>query len=217
MKLNPLFATLIAAAAFAAPASAQQPVRLQLAAGSTLSLEGTSTLHGFTCKTDKLEAFIDVDPGYRLKQMTEVAHPILKTRVIIPVKSLKCGDGKLEKNMYETLKADKNATITYILSTYELIAGSRSATGFSADTKGLLTISGKENSINMPIKSERAVNGSVSATGTYALLMTDFGIKPPKFMFGTLKVGNKITVKFNIKANAQAVAFLSETTALAAR
>lgn len=217
MKLNQLLATLVAVAVIAAPAHAQQSVRLQLAPGSTLSLEGTSTLHGFTCKTDKLEAYIDVDPSYRLKQLTEVAHPILKTRVVIPVKSLKCGDGGMDKNMYGTLKADQNPTITYELSTYDLIGGTATATAFDATTNGQLTIAGKDNSVTMMIKADRAGDGSATATGSYALLMTDFGIKPPKFMFGTLKVGNKVTIKFNIKASAQAVSILSGMTALAAR
>jgi hypothetical protein len=39
--------------------------------------------------------------------------------------------------------------------------------------------------------------------------MTDFGIKPPSFMFGTLKVGNEVTVKFNLKAGPELLAQLA--------
>jgi YceI-like domain. len=217
MKINSLFSTLIAAAAIAGPLGAQQAVRLQLLPGSTLQIEGTSTMHGWTCKTDKMEAFIDVDPGFRIKQLTEVSHPIQKTRVVIPVKSLKCGEGKMESNMYATLKADDNATITYILSSYTLVDGSATATAFGAATQGDLTISGKTNTISMPITATRLADGSAMAIGKYTLLMTDFGIKPPKFMFGALKVGNQVTVSFNIKASQSAVAFLSGVTTVAER
>jgi polyisoprenoid-binding protein YceI len=217
MKLNSLFSALIAAAAVTAPLGAQQSVRLQLLPGSTLSFEGTSTMHGFTCKTDQLQAFIDVDPSYRLKQLTEVSHPILKTRVVIPVKSLKCGEGKMDNNMYSTLKADENPTITYELSTYTLVEGSASETAFGANTEGLLMIGGKSNSIDMQIKAQKGADGSVSAAGSYALLMTDFGIKPPKFFLGALKVGNKVVISFNIKASAATVAYLSGLTVVAER
>ncbi len=217
MKLNAIFATMLAAAAVSAPLAAQQSSRLQLLPGSTLTIEGTSTLHGFTCKTDKMEAYIDVDPAFRIKQLTEVAHPIVKTRVVIPVTSLKCGEGKMDKNMYETLKADENPTITYVLSTYSLVPGSTTEVAFGANTEGLLTIVGKDKTISMPIKATKAADGTATATGKYALKMTDFGIKPPRFMFGALRVGNDVTVTFNIKASASAVAYLSGETTVAVR
>ncbi|MDQ6718078.1 MAG: YceI family protein [Gemmatimonadota bacterium] len=217
MKLNSIFATILAAAAVSAPLAAQQSSRLQLLPGSTLTIEGTSTLHGFTCKTDKMEAYIDVDPAFRIKQLTEVAHPIVKTRVVIPVTSLKCGEGKMDKNMYETLKADENPTITYVLSTYSLVPGSTTEVAFGANTEGLLTIVGKDKTISMPIKATKAADGTATATGKYALKMTDFGIKPPRFMFGALRVGNDVTVTFNIKASASAVAYLSGETTVAVR
>lgn len=216
MRFNSLLSVLAAAAAIAAPAAAQQSVRLALLPGSTLQIEGTSTVHGFTCKTDKMEAFIDVDPAFRVKQLTEVAHPIVKTRVVIPVKSLKCGEGKMNDNMYNTLQADKNPTITYVLSTYSL-DGAATATAFGANTEGVLTIVGKDKTIAMPIKAQRLADGSAMATGKAKLLMTDFGIKPPKFMFGALKVGNEINVSFNIKASASAVSYLSGVTTVAVR
>lgn len=217
MKLNSILAAAIAGSAMAAPLAAQQSVRLQLLPGSTLSIEGTSTMHGFTCKTDKMEAFIDVDPAFRMKQLAELAHPIVKTSVVIPVKSLKCGEGKMDKNMYETLKADENPTITYVLSSYALVDGSATETAFAANTEGQLTIAGKDKTISMPIKATRGADGSATATGKYSLLMTDFGIKPPRFMFGALRVGNQVVVTFNIKASSAAVAYLSGVTSLAAR
>jgi polyisoprenoid-binding protein YceI len=216
MKLNSLLSILAAAAAVASQAGAQQSVRLALLPGSTLQVEGTSTMHGFTCKTDQMEAYIDVDPAFRMKQLTEVSHPIVKTRVVIPVKSLKCGEGKMNDNMYSTLQADKNPTITYVLSTYSL-EGNSTATAFGASTEGVLTIVGKDKTIAMPLKVTRLADGAASATGTANLLMTDFGIKPPKFMFGALRVGNAVKVSFNIKASTSAVSYLSGATTVAAR
>jgi hypothetical protein len=42
--------------------------------------------------------------------------------------------------------------------------------------------------------------------------MSDFGIKPPSFMFGTLKVGDEIKVKFNLKAGPELLAQLAGVT-----
>ncbi len=206
MKFQSILLTLATSAAIAAPLTAQQSVRLQLLPGSTVTLVGTSTMHGFTCKSDKMEAYIDVDPAIRVKQLTEVAHPIMKTRIVIPVKSLKCGEGKMDSNMYNALKANENPTITYVLSSYSLVQGSITETAFGATTEGLLTIGGKDKVITMPIKAQRAADGSMLATGSYSLLMTDYGIKPPKMFLGAVKVGNKVDVSFSIKASASSLA-----------
>lgn len=44
----------------------------------------------------------------------------------------------------------------------------------------------------MLVKTDRGPDGNAKAAGTQSLLMTDFGIKPPVFMLGTLRTGNKI-------------------------
>lgn len=180
-------------------------VRLQLEPGSQLSFDGTSTLHGFTCTTTSLQAYIDVDPSYATKDLSAIAKPIASVKVVIPVKSLQCG-GELEKNMFKTLKADQYPTITYTLGTYEVASGSASATSFAAQTNGTLNIAGKDNPIAMRVDAARLANGVVTATGQRAIKMSDYGIKPPTFMLGTLRVGNQITVKYTLKATAKNVA-----------
>lgn len=180
-------------------------VRLQLEPGSQLSFDGTSTLHGFTCKTTSLQAYIDVDPSYATKDLSAIAKPIASVKVVIPVKSLQCG-GELEKNMFKTLKADQYPTITYTLGTYEVASGSASAASFAAETNGTLNIAGKDNPIAMRVEAARLGSGVVTATGQRAIKMSDYGIKPPTFMLGTLRVGNQITVKYTLKATAKNVA-----------
>lgn len=180
-------------------------VRLQLAPGSQLTFEGTSTLHGFTCTTKTMQAYIDVDPSYRTADLSTMAHPIVAVQVVIPVKSLACG-GELENNMFKTLNASKFPYIVYKLSSYDIISGSASATGFTTATKGQLTISGKENPIAMSVKASRGADGVVSAIGDEEIKMTQFGIKPPTFMLGTLRVRDELKIHFNIKATSAAVA-----------
>jgi hypothetical protein len=64
----------------------------------------------------------------------------------------------------------------------------------------------------MKINAERLADGKATAQGEQDVLMTDFGIKPPSFMFGTLKVGNEIKVKFNLKAGPELLAQLAAVT-----
>jgi polyisoprenoid-binding protein YceI len=183
--------------------------RLRVEPGSELTVSGTSNVHDFHCKTNKFNAYIDVDPGYT-KDLTKVARPIVSVNVVIAVKSLTCGNKKMDENMYSTLQADKNQIIRYKLNGYDILDGS--ATGFAAKTTGVLTILGKEKVVAMKIDAARLNDGKATAEGEETLLMSEFGIKPPSFMFGTMKVGDEVKVKFNLKVGPEMIAQLSEAT-----
>ena len=195
--MKKIFSIAVLAVAVTAPARAQETTKLQLEPGTELSISGTSTVHAFTCKTNRIDATLIVDRGYT-KDLTKIARPIVSVRVEIPAKSLDCGNGKMNDNMYGTLKAKDNPTITYVMSGYDL--ENATATGFAAKTHGTLTIAGKEKVISMTVKADRVEDTKASAKGEQSILLTDFGIKPPSFMLGALKVGNEIKIKFNLKA-----------------
>jgi polyisoprenoid-binding protein YceI len=210
MRKTFLMAT--AAIGFGATAAAAQgpsAVRLRLEPGSEVTVEGTSTMHAYHCTTNKIMAYVDVDPGYT-KDLTKIAKPIVSVKVNIVVNTLKCGNGTMDKNLYSTLNAEKNPLITYTLSGYDILNGLSSS--FAANTKGSLKISGTEKLIDMKVNASRLAEGKVTAEGEQTLLMTDFGIKPPSFMLGTLKVGNEVKVKFNLKAGPEMIAQLTAAT-----
>jgi polyisoprenoid-binding protein YceI len=199
--------TLIAVTALAANrAQAQETAKLSLRPESKLTFEGTSTLHGFTCSTNTFDASVEVDARYKTLSLDKIARPIGNVNVVIPVKSLKCGNGKLESNMYGVLKEKEYPTVQYALKTYELISDSTTADRFVAKTTGVLTIAGKERTVEMMLVGKKTTDGMASATAALDILLTDFDIKPPSFMLGTLKVGNKISLKFDIVADRQTAA-----------
>ncbi len=204
--LIPLFA--LAATATATQAQGTDGVSLELRPGSELSFEGTSTLHGFTCKTTKLQAMVQVDAAYSEARLSELRRPLKTFEVVIPVKSLTCGNKGLEENLRKTLKADLYPDIRYELTTYQIPSTSLTDNAFTLQTIGKVTVAGKQNTIEMPIKAERLPDGNARATATQSLQMTDFGIKPPVFMLGTLRTGNKITVSFKLVTSPRTLASL---------
>ncbi len=193
----------------AATAGAQSAsaIRLRLDPASEVTVEGTSSMHDWHCKTNKISAYVDVDPAYT-KDLTKVTRPIAAVKVNIVVKSLSCGNSQMDRNLYGTLKADENQVIQYTLSGYDLLNGSVSPSSFAASTNGTLSIAGETKSIEMKISAERQADGKAVAQGEQTLLLTDFGIKPPSFMFGALKVGNEVKVKFTLKAGPELLAQL---------
>lgn len=207
MRKTFLSISALLAAAFTAGAQSVNAIRLRLDPGSVVTVEGTSSMHDWHCKTDKINAYVDVDPGYT-NDLTKVARPIAAVKVNIVVKSLSCGNSQMDRNMYGTLKADENQLIKYTLSGYDLLSGTVSPTSFAAKTSGTLSIAGQEKPIEMEISGERQPDGKAIATGEQTLLLSDFGIKAPSFMFGALKVGNEVKVKFTLKAGPELLAQL---------
>jgi polyisoprenoid-binding protein YceI len=207
MRKTLLAISALLAATATAGAQSASAVRLRLDPASELSVEGTSSMHDWHCKTNKINAYVDVDPGYT-KDLTRVARPIAAVKVNIVVKTLTCGNSQMDRNMYGTLKADENQVIKYTLTGYDILNGSASPTSFAASTNGTLTVAGETKPIEMKISAERLADGQAVAQGEQKLLLTDFGITPPSFMFGALKVGNEIKVKFTLKAGPELLAQL---------
>jgi len=208
MRKTLLAISALLAATATAGAQSASAVRLRLDPASELSVEGTSSMHDWHCKTNKINAYVDVDPGYT-KDLTRVARPIAAVKVNIVVKTLTCGNSQMDRNMYGTLKADENQVIKYTLTGYDILNGSASPTSFAASTNGTLTVAGETKPIEMKISAERLADGQAVAQGEQKLLLTDFGIKPPSFMFGALKVGNEVKVKFTLKAGPELIAALT--------
>jgi len=195
----------VAFAVFGAHARAQTPevggTRLALRDSSTLSLSGTSTLHDFTCRTNTIQALVEVDSGFLTASFGTLNHPMERVEITIPVTSLKCGHDGMDNNMYGTLRAKDYPTITYTLKSYNLDSSTVAADKFAAKTQGVLTIAGKSRDVAMTVQVTRDANGVSRATGSMDLKMSDFGIKPPKFFLGTLRVGDSIVIKFDLSAD----------------
>jgi polyisoprenoid-binding protein YceI len=66
---------------------------------------------------------------------------------------------------------------------------------------GLLTIAGKEKEIDISGTGTVDGNGTVRMKGSKQFKMSDFGVKPPSLMLGTMKVGDMVTVSFDLVLN----------------
>jgi polyisoprenoid-binding protein YceI len=197
---------LIAPIALAATtAAAQGTARVAVAPESKLWIEGTSNLHGWSCKAEKLEAAIDFDAGVVAQLAAAPPKALKKVDVKVPVKALKCGHGAMDDNLYKALNADATPDIAYIMATFEAAPGDTKDT-FTLKTVGTLTIAGKENKLEMDVTATRMPDGTLKAVGMVPIKMTDYGIKPPTAIFGRLKTGDEVKVNFELTVGAKALA-----------
>ena len=196
---------LITLVAAAAGGGAQETARVAVSPESKLWIEGTSNLHGWSCKATTLDAAVEIDPAAASQVAVAPPKALKKVHVKVPVKSIKCGHGGMDDNLYKALKADETPEISYILATFEAVPGEAKDT-FMLHTIGSLTIAGKENKVSMDVVATRLADGTVKATGVVPIKMTDFGIKPPTAIFGRLKTGDEVKVNFELSVGARAIA-----------
>lgn len=196
--------------AIGASTAAAQGMQMTIRPDSKLSLAGSSNVHDWTCKSGAFVANVEVDAGFMTRPLTQVAQPISKVSVTIPVRTLKCGHAKMDANMYKALSEEKYPAIQYTLDSYTIDRATATADTFIANTVGDLTVAGQTIKVSIPIKAERLLGGAVRGEGTVNLKMTDFGIKPPVALLGTLRTRDAISISFQVLLDRTVVIALSQ-------
>ncbi len=179
---------LTAATAQEAPSSALKLV------SSRVSLAGTSNIHAYTASTTTARIVrVQVASGvFGANVWEQILKPgaLEAFEISIPAATLSSPKEGLDKNMHKALKVTEYPDITFRLSRLE---GAEASGAIRAI--GSLTIAGVEREVTLALTTQRA-DANFTVTGELQLLMTDFGITPPKAMLGMLKTDPKVTITF---------------------
>lgn len=154
-----------------------------------LHIAGTSSLHDWVSEATQVEwsGAFDVQDK-KIVQVKDV-------RVKILVKSIKSEKGgTMDDKTYEAFKSDKNPNITYAFQNAKI---SGSGSDFTLETIGALQMAGATKNIDMTVKAKMLANGDIQLTGSKKINMTEFGMKPPTAVLGTIKVGPEVTINFD--------------------
>jgi len=175
---------------------------IQVLPGSKLWIEGTSTMHGWSSVATQVALTVAPAPTNLDAAMRSGTDKIV---VSVPVAEMRSGKDGLDKNMRKTLKSDAHPAIVWKLQHYALAEGA-TPDSFTVRATGLLSVAGAEKVIEVEGRVRRE-GANLRLRGTAPLLMSDFGLKPPVMMMGTLKTGNRVLVHFDlILAGASATA-----------
>lgn len=170
-----------------------RPLRYTLEAASTVHIEGTSSLHDWTCTAAKVNGWMDVEAA------ADGAVAIARVEVIVPVRAIDCKNGTMDKKTRNALQADAHPNIRYVLDSAEVLPGT-DRHRFSLRAAGRLTVAGAERPLGMMVSAVRLADGRYRFTGQAPLRMSDFGVEPPTALLGTLKTGDQIVVSFDVVA-----------------
>ncbi|MDD3344434.1 MAG: YceI family protein [Sulfurospirillaceae bacterium] len=142
-------------------------------AESSIEIHGTSTLHDWAMVSKTMNVVFESDNS-----------KITKLDVGVQIKTLKSGDEGLDEKAYETLKIDRNNVITFSLKEYNA----------NGTIKGVFKVLDKER-VETLTPDTLTMN---HVAGSFKVKMTDFGLEIPSVMFGAIKSGDEVTVKYDI-------------------
>ena len=178
------------------PAAAmREAASTPLTLGATrVTLAGTSNIHAYTASTTtarlvRLQLGNGVLGAAGLDEMLKPG-AIEAFEIAIPAATLTSPREGLDKNMHKALKVTEHPEITFQLARFEGAGPAGAVRGV-----GTLTIAGVQREVTLALKVQRN-DATFTVTGEVNLLMTDFGIAPPKAMLGMLKTDPKVTVTF---------------------
>ena len=180
------------------PALAAAPRRaaaLDLQPESRLWVSGPSTVRSFQCQASAFDAKVESSGADAVAAVLAGEKAVSTIEVTVPAEKLDCRNGTMNEHMRKALKAKEFPTVVFRATSYDLARGTESV---GVTLNGTLTLGGVEKPITVNAQAKPGTDGTLVVSGTREVRMTEFGLKPPSLMLGTMKVDEKITVGFEV-------------------
>lgn len=128
-------------------------------------------------------------------------------KVEIPVKSLISGEKLMDKKAHEAFDESKNPTITFDMT--ELNSVEVNGEKIAVTVTGNLSFSGATQKVTLKADGKSSSPGVYTFAGALPIKMSDYGMKAPTAMMGTMKTKDQVTVNFNVTFEGTAIDFNS--------
>lgn len=158
---------------------------------SYITIDGTSNLKDWmsVSKNARVAMVMTIDTG-GLKSIQYLM-------VDVPVKSIKSPKGAvMDNNTYSALKADNYPSIIYKLEKVNNIE--KIGEIYVISTVGSLTVAGVNKKIELTVVCYIGKDRNVYFRFSKKIKMTDYNIKLPSILFGLIKTGDEIELKYKL-------------------
>jgi len=171
-----------------------QTFQLATDTASTITVTGTSTLHGWTVAVNEIQ---DVPTTLILAGDNENRVDSFSFGVV--VKSMDGGRGaSMNTKIINALQAANHPVIRYQQTEAATISGIDADGNFKLVSKGNLNMVGLEKVIEIEVMGQKTADGII-LKGSKPLKFSEFEIEPPSAMFGQIVCGDDIAVNFEFR------------------
>lgn len=159
---------------------------------SKVFISGTSTLHNWKEELKKFTVTV-------LIEQNNTDNIVFKNiRFTALVGDIKSEATLMDTKTFNALKKDKYPTISFNSEGETSLSVVENK--FAGKISGTLFIAGVKKQVLVEVKGN-IEDGKISVSGIYPVSMSEYGIKAPTFLFGTIKTGNDVKVHFNFQFN----------------
>lgn len=172
------------------------PISLELLQPpSRVWIAGTSTVRNFECKVPSFQAVVEAALPGAARRLSASEKVVTTAAVTVQAAQLDCGNDTMNKHMRNALKATEYPSIAFQVDSYELATDSART---RVVMRGTLALGGVTQAITVNAQATVDSGEVLRVRGTYDVRMGQFGLKPPTLFFGSLKVGDRVTVGFDL-------------------
>ena len=162
---------------------------------SKMWIEGTSTIRSFQCAVPDFTLTVHAEGTGAVTAVLGGQKAVRTVDLTVPAAKMDCGNGKMNEHMLKAVKAEQNPTIKFTLASYDV---AKAGDGVQGTLRGTLALGGAQHPIDVSAVATDAGNGAMRIVGGYEVALSAFDLERPSLMFGRIKVGDKIQVKFDL-------------------
>ena len=155
---------------------------------STITISGTTNVHDWKSQVTQMKGDLTVNGSKKIQSLS----------VDIPVISIKSEEKEklMDKKTYEAFNSEKNPTISFHLT--EVNSMQISGDNITATITGNLTMAGFTKKIILKTVGKNTKSGVYQFKGSTTLKMSEFKMKAPTALMGVMKVGDSVTLSFDV-------------------
>jgi polyisoprenoid-binding protein YceI len=162
---------------------------------SKMWIEGSSTIRSFSCQVPEFTLAVNADGTGAVTAVLGGEKAVRSVELTIPAAKMDCGNGRMNEHMLKAVKAEENPTIRFTLASYDV---AKAGDGVQGTMRGTLALGGAQHTIDVNAVATDAGNGAMRIVGGYEVALSAFDLERPSLMFGRIKVGDRIQVKFDL-------------------
>ena len=170
-------------------------VAYSIVKGSRVTINGSTNINEFSCFTESstFTSPIKISPTPE-KEIVAIDNGILKIRS----EALDCGNVVMNKNLCTTMKSEQYPYIIVEVNEVHAADGKVISANQDLTIKFYLTLAGRKKLNTVKVKMVNEGGGNYHFTGSHKILLSSYGLEPPKAFFGLITVSDLITVQFDL-------------------
>ena len=169
--------------------------QLAVQSQSRIWIEGSSTIRSFQCGVPEFTLAVNADGIGAVSAVLGGQKAVRTVELTVPTEKMECGNGRMNEHMLKAVKAEENPTIRFTLASYDV---AKAGDGVQGMLRGTLALGGAQHPIDVNAVATDAGNGAMRIVGGYEVALSAFDLERPSLMFGRIKVGDRIQVKFDL-------------------